>query len=154
MMKNKKIAYIVLSFIGIFFLLWINDYSSYCRRIGDTRFYLVETMAVSKDGRIIAGLYYRTLNGGFSGEYTPGFPKIILWNDRYLISKNYDGNNPVVLKYIVINMDSVKPDNDEFTDIHIFTKEEDYYDYLQQINLSESNMKQTDNHIAWWDALF
>ena len=51
-------------------------------------------------------------------------------------------------------MDSVKPDNDEFTDIHIFTKEEDYYDYLQQINLSESNMKQTDNHIAWWDALF
>ena len=72
----------------------------------------------------------------------------------YIISKNYDGNNPVVLKYIVINMDSVKPDNDEFTDIHIFTKEEDYYDYLQQINLSESNMKQTDNHIAWWDALF
>lgn len=41
---------------------------------------------------------------------TPGFPLIILWNDKYLISKNYDGNHPIIIKYVVINLDSINTD--------------------------------------------
>lgn len=153
-MKKRKSTFLVLSLIGIVLLIWINEYSSYSRRIGDTRFYLVETMAISKDGSPLAGLYFKpTATSGYSGEITPGFPKFILWNDKYLISKNFDGSNPNIIKYIIINMDSIKPSNGEIGDIHIFTQKEDYFNYLRQINLSESNMDKTDNHLSWWKLI-
>lgn len=82
---------------------------------------------------------------------TPGFPLIILWNDKYLISKNYEGNHPIIIKYVVINLDSINTDYyKEPKGIRTFSKRNDYLNYLQEIHLSESNMNQTDNHIGWW----
>ena len=85
---------------------------------------------------------------------TPGFPKIIYWNDKFVISKNFDGNNPEIVEYVIINLDSIEPNYGEMNDIHRFRNEEEYYTYLKQIKLSEADMNQTDNHIAWWEILF
>ena len=136
-------------------LLFLNHYLSYSRRIGNTRFYLVKTMVDSKEGKPLAGLYYKPIAiSGYSGENTPGFPMIIYWNDRYLISKNFDGNNPKIVEYVIINLDSINPDYGEIADIHRFREEEEYYAYLQQIKISEADMNQTDNHIVWWERIF
>lgn len=152
---KKKYGYLVILVFALC-LLVINHYCwSYRRRIGDTRFYLVETMANSKVGKPLAGLYYMpTDNSMYSGEYTPGFPKIILWNDRYIISKNFDGNNPEIVEYVVINLDSINSDSGVMTDIHRFQDKKSYYNYLKQIKLSETDMNQTDNHISWLEILF
>ena len=154
--KMKSLyKWLILIFIG-FLLLFLNHYYfSYSRRIGNTRFYLVETMVDSKTGKPLAGLYYKPIaTSGFCGENTPGFPKIIYWNDKFVISKNFDGNNPEIVEYVIINLDSIDPNNGEMKDIHRFRNEEEYYTYLKQIKLSEADMNQTDNHIAWWEILF
>ena len=130
-MKKNTRKYLVTLPLFILLLLWFNDLSSYSRRIGNTGFYLVETMAVEM----------------------PGFPKAILWNDKYLISKNYDGNSLKFSSYVIINLNSVNASDGNIEDIHIFITEADYYTYLQQTGLSESNMNQTDNHIAWWEVI-
>lgn len=75
-MNKNKFIIIFLSTILVLLFLGFYDYSSYSRKIGDTRFYLVETMAISKDGKPLVGLYYKpTSESGFIGEKTPGFPK-------------------------------------------------------------------------------
>ena len=151
----KKIGCLILPTIVVV-LLFMNHYSwSYSRRIGNTQFYLVETMANSKSGKPLAGLYYKpTAESGYNGEWTPGFPLYVLWNDKYIISKNFDGDNPTIIKYIIINMDSINPKTEVITDIHEFDTKDEYYNYLNQINLSESDMKQTNNVLSIWDALF
>ena len=112
-------------------------------------------MVDSKDGKPLAGLYYKPIaTSGFCGENTPGFPKIIYWNDKFVISKNFDGNNHEIVEYVIINLDSIEPNYGEMNDIHRFRNEEEYYTYLKQIKLSEADMNQTDNHIAWWEILF
>lgn len=154
-MEIAKIKYKYLILIIIGSLLIVNHYFSYNRRIGNTRFYLVETMVDSKEGKPLAGLYYKpAATSGYNGENTPGFPKAILWNDHYIISKNFDGNNPMIIEYVIINMDSIRSDFGEMNDIHRFQDQESYYNYLKQIKLSEADMNQTDNHIAWWKILF
>ena len=146
--------WLILIFIGTLLLFLNHYYFSYSRRIGNTRFYLVETMVDSKAGKPLAGLYYKPIaTSGFCGENTPGFPKIIYWNDKFVISKNFDGNNPEIVEYVIINLDSIEPNYGEMNDIHRFRNEEEYYTYLKQIKLSEADMNQTDNHIAWWEIL-
>lgn len=100
----------------------------------------------------LAGLYYKT-PFGYKGVEMPGFPRTVLWNDKYLISKNYDGNNSAFFCYVIINQDSVNASDGNIENIRVFITETDYYTYLQQIGLSESNMNQTDNHIAWWEVI-
>ena len=154
--KMKSLyKWLILIFIGTLLLFLNHYYFSYSRRIGNTRFFLVETMVDSKAGKPLAGLYYKPIaTSGFCGENTPGFPKIIYWNDKFVISKNFDGNNPEIVEYVIINLDSIEPNYGEMNDIHRFRNEEEYYTYLKQIKLSEADMNQTDNHIAWWEILF
>lgn len=154
---KMKLLYkwLILIFIGSLLLLLNHHCFSYSRRIGDTRFYLVETMIDSKKGRPLVGLYYKPIaTSGYCGENTPGFPKIIYWNDKYVISKNFDGNNPEIVEYVIINLDSIEPNYGEMNDIRRFQDKAEYYTYLKQINISETEMNQTDNHIAWWETLF
>lgn len=151
-MKKNTRKYLVTLPLFILLLLWFNDLSSYSRRIGNTGFYFVETMAMSKDGKPLADLYYKT-PFEYKGVEMPEFPKAILWNDKYLISKNYDGNSLKFSSYVIINLNSVNASDGNIEDIHIFITEADYYTYLQQTGLSESNMNQTDNHIAWWEVI-
>ena len=147
--------WLILIFIGTLLLFLNHYYFSYSRRIGNTRFYLVETMVDSKTGKPLAGLYYKPIaTSGFCGVNTPGFPKIIYWNDKFVISKNFYGNNHEIVEYVIINLDSIEPNYGEMNDIHRFRNEEEYYTYLKQIKLSEADMNQTDNHIAWWEILF
>lgn len=156
-MKLNKywVSSLILFSIGLLLLL-VNHFDwSYSRRIGNTRFYLVETMVDSNDGKPLAGLYYKPTDiSGYNGENTPGFPMTILWNDRYIISKNFDGNKPEIVEYVIINIDSIESNFGEMKDIRRFQNKEDYYNYLKRIKLSEADMNQTDNHIAWWEALF
>ena len=154
--KMKSLyKWLILIFIGTLLLFLNHYYFSYSRRIGNTRFFLVETMVDSKTGKPLAGLYYKPIaTSGFCGENTPGFPKIIYWNDKFVISKNFDGNNHEIVEYVIINLDSIEPNYGEMNDIHRFRNEEEYYTYLKQIKLSEADMNQTDNHIAWWEILF
>ena len=154
--KMKSLyKWLILIFIGTLLLFLNHYYFSYSRRIGNTRFYLVETMVDSKTGKPLAGLYYKPIaTSGFCGENTPGFPKIIYWNDKFVISKNFDGNNHEIVEYVIINLDSIEPNYGEMNDIHRFRNEVEYYTYLKQIKLSEADMNQTDNHIAWWEILF
>lgn len=154
--KMKSLyKWLILIFIGTLLLFLNHYYFSYSRRIGNTRFYLVETMVDSKTGKPLAGLYYKPIaTSGFCGENTPGFPKIIYWNDKFVISKNFDGNNHEIVEYVIINLDSIEPNYGDMNDIHRFRNEEEYYTYLKQIKLSEADMNQTDNHIAWWEILF
>ena len=153
--KMKKYIQICLILLLIVSLIILNHYFSHSRRIGNTRFYLVETMAVSKAGKPLAGLYYKpTAVSAYNGENTPGFPKTILWNDHYIISKNFDGSNPEITEYVIINIDSIESDFGEMKDIYRFQNIKGYSDYLKQIKRSEADMYKTDNHIAWWEILF
>lgn len=135
-------------------VLWINDYLSYKRQIGDTCFYLVRTMA-SKDGKELAGLFYtQDARLGYYGGFSPGFPKSILWNDRYLISKNFVGEKSDILYYLVVDMDSIDENDIVDENVLVFESEKDYLNHLEDIDLSESEMNKTDNHIVWWKSLF
>ena len=128
-MKKKKILYCIILtfFVVIIILVLLNNYMSYSMRIGGTRFFLVETMATSKEG---------------------------LWNEKYLISKNYDGKDTTITNYVIINQKSVNSSDGSIADIHIFKREKDYNNYLQNIGLSESDMKTINNRITWWELLF
>lgn len=150
-MKRINYKYCVALPVVILLLLWVNDVLSYSRRIGNTRFYLVETMANSKEGKPLAGLYYKVTgdSGGYKGVEMSGYPKMILWNDKYIISKNYDGNNENIIGYVVINQNSVNTTNGYIEEIYHFTSETDYYAFLRQIKLSESKLNETGNHILW-----
>ena len=155
-MKKVKVKYLVALSVTVLvlFLLLLNDYMSYSMRIGNTPCYLVETMAISKDGRPLLGLYCKTKHGGYKGVEMRGFPKNVLWNDKYLISKNYNGNDMDIISYVIINQDSVNISDGDIADLHIFEAEADYYNYLRQIELSESEMEQIDYRITWWKLLF
>ena len=107
-MKKIITKVLIILSVFIFLLLLFNHYMSYSMRIGNTRFYLIETMAMSKEGRPLLGLYYKDILGGYKGVGLNGFPKIILWNDKLLISKNYDGNDSPITSYAIIIKDSVK----------------------------------------------
>ena len=112
-------------------------------------------MATSKEGKPLAGLFYKPSNiYGYVGEQTSGFPLIILWNENYLISKNYDGCSTDIIKYMVINLDRVNTDSITIPEIYEFTEQKDYDMFLQNIGLSEADMKRTNNYISWFDALF
>ena len=127
---------------------------SYSMRIGNTRFFLVETIAISRNGNPLLGLYYKDMFGGYRGVEMSGFPKIILWNDKYLISKNHNGLDSTISSYVIINQDSVNTSDGDILGSHIFKEETDYNNYLQRIGLSESKMKIIDNRITWWELLF
>ena len=149
----KKIIIVGILLLIMLAALWINDYLSYKRQIGDTCFYLVRTMA-NKDGKELAGLFYtQDARLGYYGGFSPGFPKSILWNERYLISKNFDSEKSDILYYLVIDMDSINANGILDKNVHVFETESDYFIYLKQINLSESHMNKTDNHIVWWESL-
>ena len=135
-------------------LLLLNHYMSYSMRIGDTRFFLVETMATSKDGKPLLGLYCKDRYGGYKGVEMSGFPRIILWNDKYLISKNYDGNDTTITNYVIINQNSVNLSDGDIAELHIFKRETEYNNCLQQKGLSESKMYKMDNHITWLELLY
>lgn len=146
LLRNKKarnFVLIILLPLFVLSLLWLNDTMSYDNRIGNTRFYLVRTMANSKDGKPLQGLYYQPKDfSGYVGIKGTRFPKIVLWNDKYLISKEFNGNDTLTLQYVVINMKShVEPDS--FSDIRFLRTHKDYIRHLRKIGLSESSMKQT-----------
>ena len=156
MKKNNLFYYIIsIAFVVLIILVLLNNYMSYSMRIGETRFFLVETMATSKDGKPLLGLYFEVRNnGGYKGVEMSGFPTIILWNEKYLISKNYDGKDTTIANYVIINQNSVNSSDGSITDIHIYKREKDYNNYLQNIGLSESDMKTINNRITWWELLF
>ena len=122
-MKKEKIFYCIIStsFVAIIILVLLNNYISYSMRIGDTSFYLVETMATSEEGKPLLGLYFEVRNnGGYKGVEMSGFPRIILWNEKYLISKNYDGKDTTITNYVIINQKSVNSSDGSIADIHIY----------------------------------
>lgn len=151
MNKVKKIIIILLGVI--IFLIILNHYMSYSMKIANSNFYLVETMATSKEGKPLLGLYYKDKYGGYKGVDMSGFPKIILWNDKYLITKNYDGNDSSITSYVIINLDSVSASNGIISEPLILKTTTEYNDYMQQNRLSELKMKQIDNCILWWELL-
>lgn len=154
-MKKKIFKYLcTFSVFLILLILLLNHYMSYSIRIGDTRFYLIETMAMSKDGKPLLGLYCKDIYGGYKGVEMGGFPRIILWNDKYLISKNYDGKDTIITSYVIINQDSVNALDGDIAGLHIFKGETDYNKCLHRIGLSESKMKTINNNITWWEFLF
>ena len=156
-MKKKLFKYFIILLILLIlfiFLLLLNHYMSYDMRIGNTRLYLVETMATSEDGESLLGLYCKNVNGGYKGVEMNGFPRIILWNDEYLISKNYDGRDTTINSYVIINQDSINESDGDIAGIQIFKKEVDYNNYLHRIGLSESKMKIINNNITWWELFF
>ena len=109
-------------------------------------------MAIPKEGNDrLVELCYKSdrESGGFSGVSMPGYPKTILWNDKYIISKNYDGYNEDIISYVVINQNSVNVKTEEIEEIYYFTSEDDYKRFLRQISLSEQGMNQTGNRILW-----
>ena len=134
-MKKKKILYCIILtfFVVIIILVLLNNYMSYS----------------------MLGLYFEIRNnGGYKGVEMSGFPRIILWNEKYLISKNYDGKDTTITNYVIINQKSVNSSDGSIADIHIFKREKDYNNYLQNIGLSESDMKTINNRITWWELLF
>ena len=150
---NIKTKIIVVLSVLFLLLLLLNHYMSYSMRIGDTNFYLVETMAMSEEGDPLLGLYHKDINDGYKGVEMSGFPKIILWNEKYLISKNYDGNVPTITSYVIICQDSVNISDGDIAGILLFKTEIEYNNYMKQIGVSESKMNQIDNRITWWKLL-
>ncbi len=152
---TKKIYRIIILSVVILFLLLLNDYMSYSMRIGNTRFYLLESIYTPNDGMPLLDLYYKDeLTDGYKGVEMSGFPKNILWNEKFLISKNYNGNASTIISYVIINLDSVNVYGDNELKLHNFKTETEYNKYLQQEGISESQMKQVDNRISWWELLF
>lgn len=152
MKKVTKMAIILL--VLFLFLLLLNHYMSYSMKIGNTSFYLVETMATSDDGKTLLALCHKDINGGYKGIEMSGFPKNILWNDKYLISKNYDGNTPIIINYVIIKLNNINVSDGVISELYVLNTKTEYNNFLQQRGLSESNLKQIDNHILWWELLF
>lgn len=144
---------VALSVVFMFILL-LNHYMSYSMKIGNTSFYLVETMATSGDGKTLLGLCHKDINGGYKGVEMIGFPKNILWDDKYLISKNYDGNTPTIINYVIIKLDDINVSDGTASELYVFNTKMDYNNFLHKKGLSECNMKQIDNSILWWELLF
>lgn len=152
MKKNTKIVVALLVFF--LFLLLLNHYMSYSMKIGNTDFYLVETMATSDNGKTLLSLCHKDINGGYKGVEMKGFPKNVLWNESYLISKNYDGNTPRIINYVIIKLDSITVSNGAISELQVLNTKTEYNNFLLQRGLSESSMKQIDNCILWWELLF
>lgn len=153
-MKKGKYKYFIILSIVIIALSVLNHYMSYSMRIGNTRFFLVETMANSNDGEPLLGLYCKVQDGGYKGVDMCGFPKIVLWNDKYVISKNHNGKDTTIISYVIINQDSVNASDGDIADLHVFNTETEYSNYLNIIGLPEREMKQIDCRISWWKLLF
>lgn len=154
-MKKGKYKYFIILSIFIIALFVLNHYMSYSMRIGNTRFFLVETMANSNDGEPLLGLYCKVMDGGYKGVDMCGFPKIVLWNDKYIISKNCNGKDTTIISYVIINQDSVNASDGDVANLDVLNTEKEYCNYLNIIGLSEREMKQIDcRRISWWKLLF
>lgn len=152
MKKVFKKSVAILATLSV--LLVFNHYMSYSMRIGDTNFYLVETMATSDDGKTLQGLYYKDVNGSYKGVAMNGFPKNVLWNDKYIISKNYDGNTSAITNYVVIRLCNTSGSSDVISEQYVFVTKTEYNCFLKKSGISEFNMKQIDNRVLWWELIF
>lgn len=102
--KRSKIIVVIIALL-IFFVIMLGftDVKQY-KRIGDTNFYLVETMAYSSNGKPIPGLFYsgNPRKAGFAGVSCMGVPLQIFWNDRYLVLKCTDRDSKRLINYCII----------------------------------------------------
>ncbi len=155
MKKNiVKQFLLVIALIPILVLLVALGYGDIMqyKRIGDTNFYLVETMAMSSNGKPLPGLYYsqNTSEEGFCGINLGAVPSQILWNCRYIVVKCIDRDNKKLISYCIIKIlktSSFDPaDNYE---LHEYTKKDEYEKAMRNFGLKESEMNHTDNIIPW-----
>ena len=138
--------------ILFFFVAWgLGDITQY-KRIGDTNFYLVETMAESSEGKPLPGLYYsrNPQKEGFSGTNLGAIPFQLLWNNTYIVVKCTDRDSKRLIKYCIIKFcnTSIHGRAGNYV-LHEYTTKKEYERAMGYYGLNESEMNQTDNRIPW-----
>ena len=163
MNKYTKISLTIpLSVIVLILMLLLGvwgfgDITQY-KRIGDTNFFLVETMAESLEGRPLPDLYYSRNAGkdGFSGVNQRGIPYQIFWNGHFLVVKCSDRDSKRTINYCIIEFsDSPISNRTGNYDLHEYAGKREYEKAMLFFGLKESEMNQTDSRIPWsihlWD---
>ena len=128
------------------------------KRIGDTNFYLVETMANSSDGRPLPGLYYsrNPSEKGFSGISLDGVPYQIFWNNSYIVVVCTDREGKIIAKYCIIKiLITSSADCADDYEVYEYATKNEYEKAMCYYGLKPSEMNHTDNRIPWrlhlWD---
>ena len=118
------------------------------KRIGNTNFYLIESYAISKDGHPLACLYYKYDNA-YEGVRMSGFPLYIMWNEDYIITKNYDGKKNKIISYNII--ESLQTDKSYMpVKVYEFSTKSAYHIALRNLGIDEKKINCTDNHLPWF----
>lgn len=130
MKKNilKLFLFVIVLITILFFSVACVEIVQY-KRIGDTNFYLVETMAISSEGKPLPGLYYsrRPQEKGFSGVSLGAIPFQLFWNNRYIVVKCTDRDSKRLIKYCIIKiLNTAFTDPEDNYELHEYTTEEEY----------------------------
>ncbi|MCM1078170.1 MAG: hypothetical protein NC344_01765 [Bacteroidales bacterium] len=149
---KKKLLMLVLLPIILFLGAWgCGDITQY-KRIGNTSFYLVETMAISSEGHPLPNLYYsqNPYKDGFSGINQKGIPYRIFWNERFIVIKCSDINSKKIINYCIIkDLKTTNKNPDDNYNLHEYNRKDEYEEAMRFFGLNESEMFQTDNNIPW-----
>lgn len=142
------VLFSIILFLGV---LGCGDITQY-KRIGNTNFYLVETMAISPEGYPLPNLYYsqNPRKNGFSGINQKGIPYQIFWNERFLVVKCSDTDSGKIINYCV--MEDLKTTNKNpgnNYNLHEYATKKEYEEAMKLFGLNEIEMNQTDNNIPW-----
>ena len=152
-MKTLKLVFIiVLGFIFVFIimLLMISVDIRLYKRIGDTNFYLVESVGSTvEDGKTPSHLYYRydwdeeSLGEGLG---LCGFPKQLFWNDKHLCLTNITYSNGQINDtiYYIIEIEKRNELN-----IYKYETEAEFKSAEKELGLDESKMNHTDDNLPW-----
>ena len=151
-MKIKK-SFIIFAIIGLFTILlvgWFICWQSLpSKRIGETDFYIMESFASTKQGKPLNSLYYKHDSlSVYEGILMAGYPVHIMWNDKYIVCKNSNGDNTSIINYVVLVPNPSRLPEIPY-DVNEFNSEKDYLCFLDQLGISESGMNYSDSHIPW-----
>lgn len=155
-MKKYTLSFAVLIMVLFTIILFLGalgcgDITQY-KRIGNTNYYLVETMAISSEGTPLPNLYYSQNPGkdGFSGINQKGIPYLIFWNERFVVVKCSDINSKRITNYCIIeNFKTTNKNPDKNYNLHEYATMEEYKEAMKLFGLNEIEMYQTNNSIPW-----
>ena len=151
-MKTWKVILFVISGVGLIFilllfLLFAGDIIQY-KRIGNTNFYLVEIMTMDSNGKMLPDIYWRE---NVSEDYflhvnVKGFPKIVYWDNNYILVHSSDNKSDEIFSYSIITQ-NLKQDNGVQWDVQSYDSIVTYQLALHRLGLDETKMDSTDTKI-------
>lgn len=148
-MKSKFVTIVCIMVMPLLFTGCVEWYMH--KRIGHTRFHIVESDAHNAAGKSLPFLGYKTIMGdGYIVVHLGDYPLDVRWNKQYILVRCFDGNDSeTVTRYYIIDQKTRLLGLGPSYELQGYDTEEDFRAAVATLGLDVQEMKYTDNHTPW-----